>query len=84
MAFRQLPAPARLLGDEIDDAAQPPSIDRINVRILAIVPEILGRIADVDDAGGPDQFEDERSLVLAGGCRKLGGEGLDRERVRNV
>ena len=42
MTFRHLAlAPTRLLRDQIDNVAQPAGVDRIDLRILAVVPEFF-------------------------------------------
>ena len=69
--------------DGLDDAAQAAGIDRIALRILAVVPDVADR-RRVDDARRPDQVEQVVLRVASGRMRELGHEGLDREGVRDV
>src|SRR5579871_1541043 len=84
MPFRHLTAPARLFGDEFDNPAQAPGVKRVDLGILAIIPEVLDLLRNVEDAGRSDQIEQELLLILARRGSELRGEGLNGEPVRNV
>ncbi len=84
LAIGQLAAPARFLGHELDDAAQPFRIDRVQSEIVAVVPELGALLPRIDDARRTDQREEIVLGVLAGGMRHLAGHRLHREGVRHV
>lgn len=81
--LRQLASPARLARDRLDHAPQPPGVDRIQRRILAVV-HVLHRDVRLETPRGPDQFEQEILRVAAGRVRQLRHETLDSERMRDV
>src|ERR1700735_2179185 len=85
MSFRNLAgAPTRLLGDQFDNVAQAAPVDRVDLRILAVIPEVLHLLRHVEDANGSDQIEQELLLILARCRSELGDEGLNGEPMRNV
>src|SRR3546814_2725627 len=81
LAGGQAPAPAGLVGGQLDDVAQPAGVDGEVVVGLAVVPERLrqpGRLP-VELARRPDHLQQEVLVVAAQLVPQLGGDRLDRE-----
>ena len=81
--LRQRPPPADASCRGLDHAPEPAGVDRIALRVLAVVPDVADR-GRIDDARRADQLEEVVLRVAARGMGELGHEGLDGESVRDV
>ena len=81
--FFSLAPPARLSGGALNHPAHPADIDRVQVRILTVVPAIAnGQV--VNFPGRPKQVQNIITVVLAGGHRHFMGKALDRPGVGQI
>src|SRR6516162_11909225 len=78
---RQLLAPLRLVGNELDHVTQPPGIDRVRLERVAVNYVVRGRL---DRARRPEELEQHLLGVAVCRMRELGDKGLYRESVRNI
>src|SRR5436305_9250172 len=84
VTLRQLAAPFAFLRRQLGDTAEPPGVDGIGLEWLAVVPPILRRFADVDDARRTDQLDEDVLGIAAERMRDFRDHGLDRKGMRYV